>query len=449
MTAFLSLIIILLVVFVAECMDAASIELVKNNRRSDMNRAIESVFAEYQRDLLEEYEIFALDMTYEQGEFGEEQMLRRLESFGAVGMEQKIQKLQLLTDQEAQGFEEAVLFYMEHKYGLSLFQGKLPQFHLCGEHESYEKKYQKEQNDSQNMLDETLKEHEAALPEKDNPVSIVNTLKSKSILDLVLPEGKSVSNKQIDLAETVSKRQRNKGTGTFEAVKTIDTGLARVMLTEYMMQHFSTAVSKEEGSVLGYEMEYIYAGKKSDRENLKKVVEKLLIVRFASNYMYLQTSATKKSEAEALAVTLCSLALIPEAEVVAKQAILAAWAYAESIVDIKSLLNQCKIPLQKDDRSWQLTLSGLLRFQETGELNAGLDDQRGLGYDEYLRMLLYTAKKTQMKYRALDLIELNLQKEKGAGYFKADACAQKVEVESDCIIRNKYHYRFRTYFGYQ
>ena len=45
-------------------MESASIQMAKNYRRADMNRAIESVFAEYQKELLEEYEIFALDAGY-------------------------------------------------------------------------------------------------------------------------------------------------------------------------------------------------------------------------------------------------------------------------------------------------------------------------------------------------------------------------------------------------
>ena len=54
-TAYLSLIFILLISFVGGIMEAASVQMAKNYRRSDMNRAIESVFAEYQKELLEEY----------------------------------------------------------------------------------------------------------------------------------------------------------------------------------------------------------------------------------------------------------------------------------------------------------------------------------------------------------------------------------------------------------
>ena len=47
-TVFLALIFILLVSFIGSLMEGASIQMAKNYRRADMNRAMESVFAEYQ-----------------------------------------------------------------------------------------------------------------------------------------------------------------------------------------------------------------------------------------------------------------------------------------------------------------------------------------------------------------------------------------------------------------
>ena len=64
-TAYLSLIFILFISFVGGIMESASVQMAKNYRRADMNRAMESVFAEYQKELLDEYEIFALEATYE------------------------------------------------------------------------------------------------------------------------------------------------------------------------------------------------------------------------------------------------------------------------------------------------------------------------------------------------------------------------------------------------
>ena len=71
-TAYLSLIFILFISFVGGIMESASVQMAKNYRRADMNRAMESVFAEYQKELLDEYEIFALEATYETGRMAKE-----------------------------------------------------------------------------------------------------------------------------------------------------------------------------------------------------------------------------------------------------------------------------------------------------------------------------------------------------------------------------------------
>ena len=52
-TAYLSLIFILFISFVGGIMESASVQMAKNYRRADMNRAMESVFAEYQKELLD------------------------------------------------------------------------------------------------------------------------------------------------------------------------------------------------------------------------------------------------------------------------------------------------------------------------------------------------------------------------------------------------------------
>lgn len=447
-TAFLSLVMIVVVVFIVECMDAASIQVAKNYRRTDMDRAIESVFAEYQRDLLEEYEIFSVDATYESGEYAEQNLIDRLSFFGADGMEQRIDKIQLLTDAEAQGFEEQIMYYMEQKYGLNIFEGKLSQTELWQNHHLYENKYQEEYKESEKNLSNILDANEVSLPSDHNPITAVGNLKKKSVLDLVMPADRPVSQKKADLSSMVSRREKNQGRGVFQSQGTFGGAASKMMLGEYLLEHFSSAITKEPKGALDYELEYIYAGKASDRENLKEVLKKLLLVRLASNYTYLQSSASKKSEAKAVSLALCSAALLPEAAEVTSQVVLACWAYGESIVDLRSLLKRGHVPLKKDDDSWQLSLSGLMNFKESGEISDGKDNQSGWDYNDYLRMLLYLANKTKMKYRALDLIELNLNRIKGEDFFRADACVVKMDVESDCTIRNKYHYRFHTYFGY-
>ena len=54
-TVYLSLVFILLISFAGAMLESASLQNVKNYRRADMTRAVESIFAEYQKELWEVY----------------------------------------------------------------------------------------------------------------------------------------------------------------------------------------------------------------------------------------------------------------------------------------------------------------------------------------------------------------------------------------------------------
>ena len=102
----------------------------------------------------------------------------------------------------------------------------------------------------------------------------------------------------------------------------------------------------------------------------------------------------------------------------------------------------------KNEESWQLSLSDLLKLGQDKSLNDGQDTGSGLTYEEYLRILLFLEKKEALGMRALDLIENNLRTKHGLTSFQADQCVSKMEKDSTCKLRRGIHYRFSTYFGY-
>ena len=73
--------------------------------------------------------------------------------------------------------------------------------------------------------------------------------------------------------------------------------------------------------------------------------------------MYLMSDETKKNEIRIAAAALCALILQPGLAPLMEGAILLAWAYAESIYDVKSLLSGGRIPLLKDSGSWHYSLT--------------------------------------------------------------------------------------------
>lgn len=447
-TAYLSLIFILLISFVGGIMEAASVQMAKNYRRADMNRAIESVFAEYQKELLEEYGIFALEGSYESGSYSEDTIKNRLDFYGAQGIRQSVSRIEFLTDHGAEAFCGQVEAYMKHKYGLNLLQDKIGMTDVWKQQEEQAKDCEKDEIKQQKELSGLLQENEGWLPAEENPIEHVEQLKKSSLLDLIMPKDKPVSQKTIDLGDTLSFRELNCGYGDFSDVAEEGGTLTSLILGEYLLEQFSNGAGEPGAGALDYQLEYILAGKDSDRDNLEAVAGKLMMLRFVPNYLHLQGSSTKKAEAEALALTLCSLLAVPAITEAAAQVILLAWAYGECLMDMRSLLKGNKVPLVKTDDSWQLSLSGLMKLGQEGDLNDGKDTQGGLPYKEYLRILLFLEKKETAAMRALDLIEQNLRTEHGLVFFKADQCISKIEVKSTCNLRRGIVYQFATYFGY-
>lgn len=448
-TVFLSLIFILLISFIGAVMESASIQMAKNYRRADMNRAIESVFAEYQKELLEEYEIFALDGSYETGQYSEQNLIDRLEYYGAGSMEQKILRIQFLTDDGCQAFWERVSSYMEQKYGLDIVKEWTGMTSVWGQQEDQAGKYQAEEQEKEQNLEDLLAANEGELPKEENPIDHVGELQSSPILELVMPKDKEVSNKQTDASELLENRELNEGYGDFSDVAEEGGTLSSLLFGEYLLEHFSMFTDEEKTGTLAYELEYILEGKSSDRENLEAVVTKLMLLRFVPNYAYIQTDAAMKAEAEAMALTLCSLLAVPAITAAAAQVILLAWAYGETVMDLRSLLNGSRVPLVKSKESWQLSLSSLLKLGTDEDQSEGMDTEGGLLYREYLRMLLFLESRETSAIRTLGMIEQNLKGEHGQSYFRVDLCISRVEFQSEVNLRRGIRFTFPTYFGYQ
>lgn len=449
-TAFLALIFILLVAFAGSLMESASLQSAKSYRRADMNRAMESVFAEYQRELLEEFDVFALDGSYESGNYSEEKVTDRLSYYGASGMEQQIQRIQLLTDENGQAFLEQIARFIENKYGLGSLN------HLLGGMDGWEG--QAEEADRYHQTEEALNQelsgmltdNDLELPAEGNPLPNMQQLAVTPLADLTMPKDRQVSDKSVETGELASRRELRTGYGEFDDIAE-QAELSQIAFGEYVLTHFGSAVDTEDtdARALDYEAEYILSGKDSDRENLESVLKKLMAFRFVPNYIYLQGDAGKRAEARTLALTLCTVMAFPAAAEALTQVLLLAWAFGESIMDLRSLMKGYGVPITKSKETWQLSLAGLMTLGSQDSGQEGADTQGGMKYKEYLRVLLFLNGKQEMPLRVLDMVELRLRREKGLSWFQADACISRIEIASTLNLRRGITYRFSTYYGYR
>ena len=454
-TAYLALVFLLLLSFVTSVMEAASVQMAKNYRRADMNRAIESVFAEFQTELQEEYGIFALDAGYESGRYAENQIPDRLAVYGADHMKQDIRRICFLTDQKGEAYLEQIQAYMDQKTGKAKAEEYLGVSEVWKGQEEKAAEYQGEEQEAGESLERILEGEEAELPGEENPIPHIEGLKQGSLADILMPKDRVVSEKAVRLEDQVSHRQLQTGYGKFPEFQKKEGTLSRILAGEYFLEHFSCAVPEEEGreevlaGCLDYELEYMLYGNASDRENLEATVKRLILLRFVPNYSYLRTDGGKCAQAEALALTLCSVLAVPGAAEAVKQVLLLAWAFGECVMDLRSLLAGNRVPMMKSEESWQLELSSLMELGTQEDESEGMDTESGLSYKDYLRILLFLGDEEPLALRGLDVVEQNLRFGKGLTWFRADICISRIEIESVCALRRGINYRFRTSYGYQ
>lgn len=211
----------------------------------------------------------------------------------------------------------------------------------------------------------------------------------------------------------------------------------KALYTYYLSLHFGNYTDIKENTALKYEIEYILSGCSSDRENLTKSIEKIIAIREAFNIAYLFTDSVKRNEAYEVAVAFTGALGLPALSIIAQGIILAAWALAESIVDIRILLKGEKVPIIKTGDTWNLDLSGVASI---GEDISGADggSSSGLTYENYIQLLMMIQNQTVSLYRTMDLIQLNMQSTYNRNFkisdcifnysFNAEYCADSVFV---------------------
>ncbi|MEI3187788.1 MAG: DUF5702 domain-containing protein [Lachnospiraceae bacterium] len=161
-------------------------------------------------------------------------------------------------------------------------------------------------------------------------------------------------------------------------------------------------------TALDYEVEYLIAGKDSDKANLMGALERLLAVREGLNLLHILSDSQKRSEARKLAMEITGLASASPLILVTTFLVMSVWALGESLMDIRGLLAGKKTPIWKKKEDWKLELSALLSIGENKKVEDG-GGKRGLSYLSWLKILLLLGNGVTQEYRMMDLIEKNIQ----------------------------------------
>ena len=191
----------------------------------------------------------------------------------------------------------------------------------------------------------------------------------------------------------------------------------RVMVLEYIGKHFSDYTEPGKGD-LTYEMEYILCGKDTDKKNLESSIERLMRMREAANVAHIIADREKLNQTLMIATSLAGFSGNPAVVKIVQIGVVAAWAYVESILDLRTLLSGGKISLIKSAAEWTTDLKKLGEIV-TGEGKAR-ECKNGLSYQAYIKQLLFAMKEKKMAYRMMDIMELAMQKEQNGKNARMD-----------------------------
>lgn len=191
--------------------------------------------------------------------------------------------------------------------------------------------------------------------------------------------------------------------------------------------HFLTDTTKKDG--IKYEIEYLIAGKDSEKENLGTVFWKMIALRFVTNAACVYQDAAKEKEAALLAASILGVTGFPPAVAVAKNLLLLALAYGESVIDVRNLAEGKKVPAVKTISNWQLSFAGL------ATLNCKRKPVKdGMSYEDYLFLLLAAQKDKRQKYfRMMNLMEENIRKK--VPDFKLDQCISSYKITQNLKLK--------------
>lgn len=237
---------------------------------------------------------------------------------------------------------------------------------------------------------------------------------------LCLVAGNNISTTKVNNSLYAGKRSLNQGNLKKETSTNSTDGF---FLREYLSKFCGNYISNKESAVLTYQQEYLCAGKSSDCDNLASVVRRIMVIREAANMITLNSDVTRKGQIYSFCLAICSLIGFPEAAELLTQIVIACWANFESIADVKILLRGGKIPLIKSPDEWITDLKAAI----SGSFNPDSHTD-GISYEDYLKIFMNMTGQNKLVMRLMSLIEMDVRNTDGNKYFRIDNCFDEWQV---------------------
>lgn len=471
-TAYLALSLTLILSLLFTVIEGARISAIRMRFECVADIGMNSVLAEYHRELLEQYDLLFVDSSYGRGTPAIANTEDHLKNYIRSNLTQDnavqaffikdflgmnlgnadITECSIASDQNGEVLKRQVSDYMaDYPLGaimesISSLASEFDQYEnrdIDAERKMYEDKIKEIGTPTKKSDEDENKYEEVPL---DNPADVVNGNRYAGILGIVLSNSSAVSNVKVNALDYISHRQLSHGTGVCAEAQSVAGVSNELLFQQYLMEKCGYFGQEMDKSKLKYQIEYILSGEDTDWMNLEKTVKRLVHIREAANLVYILSDEAKKAEAQSVAAVIAAVTLCPELLEPVTYTLLYAWAYVESLQDAKILLTGGRVPVAKTSSTWKTKISALLNIK--GSLVSSSGNESGMSYKDYLQVLLFMQNRDNRTMRAMDIMEMDIRKTPGNSRFRMDGCFDTYTAEISVISDFGYQYRLKRLYGY-
>lgn len=489
LTVYLSIVSLLMISFVLILLESSRVYVIGTMTERYADMAGEMLFSAYVRPVADRYGLFVLDTGNDGGKLEcfrdylelnlEENASDNKRIFDMYGVVQEAvsDKTVSLKDQEWQALKVQIERYEKYSMGEQGIQGlkdiinQLTQTDLADVVEDYRGNLSSEGQsmdaalaEKQDITQEDGQDVEQVTPAITDPRPGIGRWLKSGLLEMFM-DGKDVSERTIQISDCsyqIAEGKKWSIVDRFERYGDVTAALSsqdfldklkkgvteqktQMLINLYILEEFNKLCdtqNEQEGegaSVLAYETEYILYGHPSDRENLDSALTGIFTLRTLLNLVYLYSNQGKGEILEYMVGALSASAVIPVVGQVLKLLLMICWASAEAVVDCTALANNKKVPLMKNDNSWNLTMEQLLAIGKNGgaSIDYVRDGTQGLTYENYLLIFLLFTSADEKITRMTQLMESNIRLIEGYEDFRFAKCITSAEFYGTVVIQPK------------
>ena len=457
LTVYLSLVFAIVLSLLLTLIEGAAVGATRLQAELAADLGLDSVFAEYHRELMKQYGVFYIDDSYGNEKGGISRVEQHLESYlryncnpntdGKLPVGHslirltnpylEIEQAAFATDGYGQVWKAQAIECMKEKYGISYINDIRNYLNIIEAHglvnrdimsEIEQKKQEFERELEQEEITETDVSTDGGYS-YDQINGWLSVLHRIGVTQLIAED---MSSQQIQAGQYISARAKagnmNQGCGLTEGIETPDGIDDELFYGQYLLDRYGNYTNQKEQSLLKYQVEYILYGSDSDAVNLQSMVRRLLAI---------------------ICEILCTLLLVPEVSDVLTYVVLGVWSYIEAVADVKGLLQGYRIPLLKDRGQWSTNLWDMLKGTVSVESISPNTTNAGLCYEDHLRVFLMLMNRQDKVMRSLDIVEMDIRQTPGNEHFRIDQCISYLKVGFGFSDAGKREYVFDRAMGYQ